>query len=129
MVELATNGLKECVQARTELIKLWPELIDLIFCQQVSSECSPEPVLGFVQRTASDANKPAIFLIRSATVAFGDIRTNAICCPNELFPDSVPREVIPRQGNVPNLISDVLRKLIDAQVFKISSRHRLLPAA
>jgi hypothetical protein len=76
-------------------------------------------MLGFVQRTPGNLYKTLIILKIMAARSFGNICANAVSAPYDLFTDGVPGKHVPAENDFPNLISQILRQVVNPKIFKI----------
>ena len=77
-----------------------------------------EEVSGLAKRTAGDADKAPIVRIGLPPIALGDIGANAVRRPHELAADRILSQRLPFGDNIPQKVSELLRRLVDAQALK-----------
>ena len=65
-------------------------------------------MLGFVQRSPRNLYKTLIVLEIVAACPFGNVRSNAVGAPRDLFADRVFGKRVPSANDFPNLISQFL---------------------
>ena len=80
-------------------------------------------MLGFIERSAGYTDESAIVLGRSSATAFRDAGTDSISGPYNLLTHGISSEMLPLHNNVPNLVSQFLRKLIDLEILEMGFRH------
>ena len=79
------------------------------------------PLFGLIKRPASDAHKTAIVRVAPAPDSLGNICANAVRRTDKLGAHGLFCEPLPSRDKTPNLIRDLLRNLINAEFFEISS--------
>ena len=97
--------------------------MDLIFSKKVSFIGSFEPVFGFIKRCSGYTHEAPVIFVSTSTRTFGNVSSDTICRSNELIPDRILGKVIPVNNNIPNLIREFFRDLINFQSFKITFSH------
>ena len=58
-----------------------------------------------------------------AACPFGNVRTNAVGAPHDLFADRIPGKLVPAESDFPNLIYQFFSQIVNPKVFKICPAH------
>jgi hypothetical protein len=76
-----------------------------------------------IQRCSRRSHKAAIIPEAISPCPFGDVGSNTVCGPNDLFPNRVPSEAIPTADRPLNFIGQSFRQLVNLQPLKIGAGH------
>ena len=113
------NRFEIVVQFRSKLVDQRLKRVHIMPLQQPATVRPPQKMLGFIKRSPRSAHKSPIIGVAASAFTLRNVRSHTICSTHQLHPNRVPRERIPLQNKVPNMICNFLRQSINPEILKI----------